>query len=300
MPALSRPWIVALSTVAILFTIASPRDALCEPPRGRGGFVRVNSLRLHYDEQGHGPPLILLHGGGLSSASWTAFAKAAARRFRVFRLDSRGHGQTSNPSGAISYDLMADDVAAFLRARHLHRPLILGYSDGGIVALTLARKHPELARALVVAGAAPVARDTRHYLAGLKRHFAVDRRGELRPADLDAVARERPAMVERYQALHPRADPAYWRTLLSDVWPMWSRPVGYTRAQLARVETPTLVLLGDRDEFFRPEDGRRLARMLPRGELALVSGAGHAFFRDAPERFRRIAERFLAAHAAAR
>lgn len=60
-------------------------------------FVEVNGIKIHYVEEGEGPPLLLIHGGGLTAKSWQGLAKEASRYFRVIMPDSRGHGLTNNP-----------------------------------------------------------------------------------------------------------------------------------------------------------------------------------------------------------
>ena len=266
-----------------------PGASFCARPR----VIQIKGLQMAYREAGQGKPLLLLHGGGLSSESWQRFASTAARSFRVIAVDSRGHGRTANPEGKVSYDLLAADIAGFVRAMGIEKPLIVGYSDGGIVGLTLARANPGLARALVVAGAAPVVRDLTHYKKGLKTFFATQQPGVLRGSALAQLASRRPAMVEAYQKRHRAQGRSSWRKLLRDFWPMWSQPLGYERQDLAGLEVPTLVLLGEKDEFFRVEEARRLARWLPKGELAIAKGASHTFFRDAPKRFGDMTMRFL-------
>ena len=122
-------------------------------PAYTGSYVSANGLHVYYDEYGQGEPLILLHGGTLSSQMWQAQIPTFSAHFRVLIPDSRGHGRTDNPSGTFSYRLLADDFAAFVEAFGLHRPLIYGYSDGGQIALELGMRYPTLAQALVVCAA---------------------------------------------------------------------------------------------------------------------------------------------------
>jgi pimeloyl-ACP methyl ester carboxylesterase len=260
----------------------------------RESSVQANGLLMHYREAGQGTPLILLHGGGLTLHSWDAFAAVAAEHFRVISVDSRGHGHTDNPTHTFTYPLMAQDVAALITALQLEQPLVCGHSDGGIVALTFAKDYPAIPRAIVVYGAAPVHRDLSHYFAGMRRFFAIDTRGPLSEADLNRIAAERPEMVARYRQLHqPREDPEYWRALLKQIWPMWTHPLAYSPQELAAIHTPSLVLMGDRDEFFRVEEALQLARMLPKAELAVAPGASHTFFQDKPRLFQELVLDFL-------
>src|SRR4051794_19250119 len=122
---------------------------------GSGGIVQVNGAAVYVEEHGRGAPLILLHGGLGSGAMWQPLLPHLSDGCRVIVPDSRGHGRSTNPSGTLSYPQLADDVAALCEALRVHRPTLFGYSDGGQVALEFGVRHPDLADALIVAGAHP-------------------------------------------------------------------------------------------------------------------------------------------------
>ena len=102
-----------------------------------GKYAQANGIEIYYEETGSGQPLVLLHGGTVTLKSWEKQIPSFAHHFRVIALDSRGHGRTKNPLETMSYRLLADDVAAFIRALELDRPLVCGYSDGGQIALEM-------------------------------------------------------------------------------------------------------------------------------------------------------------------
>ena len=115
----------------------------------------MNGAALHCEEHGDGAPLILIHGGLSSSAHWEPVVPELADGFRVITPDSRGHGRSTNPSGELSYALIADDIAALIAALGLQRPAVGGWSDGGQVTLELGARHPGVAGALIVGAAYP-------------------------------------------------------------------------------------------------------------------------------------------------
>jgi len=123
----------------------SDQTVATETPHGK--LVHTNGLELYYEEHGTGDPLLLLHGGTLTCRQWDNHFPTFAKHFHVFALDGRGHGQTNNPTNTFSYRAMADDVAAFIQALNIDTPLILGFSDGGQIALDLGIRYPALARA---------------------------------------------------------------------------------------------------------------------------------------------------------
>lgn len=112
------------------------------PPAGTtGAYADANGLHMYYEVTGNSEPLVLLHAGAASSASWGEDITIFSQQFRVFALDLRGHGRTNNPAGKLSYPTMADDVAAFCAALGLAHPFICGHSDGGNVALELGMRR---------------------------------------------------------------------------------------------------------------------------------------------------------------
>ena len=113
--------------------------------------LNLGSITLHYEQQGSGRPLILLHGNGESSAIFDAAMPVLARHFTVYAIDSRGHGQSSAVR-EFHYADMAEDVSAFIRRMQLDRPVIYGFSDGGILALLLAIRHPEQVGGIIASG----------------------------------------------------------------------------------------------------------------------------------------------------
>lgn len=197
-------------------------------------FVEANGIKIHYVEEGEGPPLLLIHGGGLTAKSWQGLAKEASRYFRVIMPDSRGHGLTNNPQGTFSYDLMTEDMAAFVKALKLEKPLVMGYSDGGMVVLKLTSRYPDLARAAIVGGATHRFA-TAHYMQGMEIFYGKGMpQGQLTDRDLDKMASDAPGMVKFYQNMHHPEQKDYWRTFLKGVWPMWTTPTSLTEEEVKK------------------------------------------------------------------
>jgi pimeloyl-ACP methyl ester carboxylesterase len=240
----------------------------------QGAYVAANGLRMYYEVSGAGDPLILLHAGAETSASWAEDVLIFAQQFRVYALDSRGHGRTANPARELSYRTMAEDVAAFCAALGIAHPFICGHSDGGNIALELGMRHPEVPRALVMSGVVHSGSD--HYTAALQAYLGVDQIAG--PQDLLKIEQKLPGLVARLQTLHDAFQhPDYWKTLLTEAWQMWNAPLGYTPGDFQAITAPALVLLGDRDEFLPIEEAVALYRALPHAELGIVPNSGHGF-----------------------
>jgi pimeloyl-ACP methyl ester carboxylesterase len=118
-----------------------------------GRYVQLGAVRTWYEEDGSGPPLVLLHPGGADSRAFEGNLSGLAGRFRVYRPDRRGHGRTPDVAGPISYDQMATDTIAFLEQVVGGPAYLVGHSDGAPVALLVALERPDLVRRLVFASA---------------------------------------------------------------------------------------------------------------------------------------------------
>lgn len=115
--------------------------------------IKLSEVTLHYAVYGNGgPALILVHGNSGSHRSLEEAACYLANDYTVYAIDSRCHGQSSDP-GEISYDLMAKDIKEFIEALGLEKPYIMGHSDGAINALTVAYTYPDLLGGLISCGA---------------------------------------------------------------------------------------------------------------------------------------------------
>lgn len=115
--------------------------------------IKLSDMTMHYAVYGdEGYPLILVHGNGGSKNSLKEAASYLAGDYKVYVIESRCHGQSSDP-GVISYDLMAKDIKEFIEAMGLEKPYLMGHSDGGINALTVAYTYPDLLGGFISCGA---------------------------------------------------------------------------------------------------------------------------------------------------
>lgn len=256
-----------------------------------GGYVRANGLRVYYEIHGEGEPLLLLHGGIATGRSWSSHLPAFAGRFQVFAPDSRGHGRTDNPAGELDYRVMADDVAALIGALGLEGPLVLGYSDGGQIALELGMRYPGLARALVLGGTQ--FRFSEAYLKDARGLLGIVEGGEVDPERLE---REQPDFVAYLREAHGRVyGSGYWKTYVKKISSLWLTPLRYASEDLAAITDPVLLLVGDRDGV-ATEESVELFRMLPDAELAVAPGSDHGFIEAKAGLFDALALDFLLRH----
>jgi pimeloyl-ACP methyl ester carboxylesterase len=234
-----------------------------------GRSIDVNGAALYYEEHGDGEPVILIHGGLSSRSSWDPVVPELADRFRVITPDSRGHGRSTNPAGELSYPLIADDIAGLIAALGLQRPVVAGWSDGGQVTLELGARHPRAAGALIVGAAYP------DFEAGLRdAHGGLLGAYDAGAPDLDHLDAELGEFAEEIKALHP-GGAEQWRRLVRQTAPMWLDYEGLEPDELGAIQTPVLVLAGDRDELIPLDRSVSLYRALPDAELAVCPRLSH-------------------------
>lgn len=257
-----------------------------------GQLLDVNGVRLYVEEHGQGDPLLLVQPGLLSSASWTGVVPLLAERFHVITFDHRGHGQSSDSSVDLSFELLADDTAAVAGALNLDAPFVGGWSDGGEVALQFGLRHPGRARALI-AGATSLELGSDKTRAGMRAMFHIDDRDE---PDMQAIAGDfAQSLLPMMRRMHPRRED-HWQKVVRQSLRMWLSYPGFTQDEVSRIQEPTLVLVGDRDEHVPVEEAVRLYRWLPDAELAILPGSSHMRPVFDPHVFTAVITDFLQRH----
>ena len=116
-------------------------------------FVDCGDARIACYDIGRGRPLVLLHGNGEDSSYWKAQIPEFTRFYRVIAVDSRGHGASESGTQGLSFALMAEDLKKVLDARGVKKAHILGFSDGGNLAIKFALTYPDYVDKLILNGA---------------------------------------------------------------------------------------------------------------------------------------------------
>lgn len=222
-------------------------------------------IELHCEETGGGEPLVLLHGNGEDGTYFTHQIAHFSQRFRVLALDTRGHGKSPRGEAPFTIRQFARDLLAFLDARGIERAHLLGFSDGGNIALAFALAHPERVGKLVLNGANLNAR-------GVKRSVQV-------PIELGY----RMARLFAGLSAKARANAEMLGLMVNDP--------NVAPEELAALTAPTLVIAGEND-MIREDHTRLIAERIPNARLAFVPG-DHFVAAKNPAAFNREVERFL-------
>src|SRR4051794_14959283 len=264
-------------------------------------WVQVGDSDICYQEQGSGPPLVLLHGMSSCSEAWFQQFEALSDRFRVIAYDSVNHGHSSNSPRDVPEPDRADELEGFLAALGLERPIIAGNSMGALTLIRWAARHPGDALALVPSGAGiapPRSEQTDEERAALR-----DRMARMsRPLDVetiflpfgdsltDKMRAERPVLYDRYfrvrstatriEALRhprPRSSGAPSRDELGSLVPM--------------ITSPMLVVVGGLDAAV--PSASRLHEAVPGSSYHVIDGAPHNVYYEAADEYNRVVGAFL-------
>jgi pimeloyl-ACP methyl ester carboxylesterase len=239
------------------------------------GYTDIGGHRTWFaDSGGAGEPVLLLHGGiSDSELLLDSLEPALGARFRMLAFDRRGHGRTADTEAAFHYDGMAtESVAATLKL--IGGPAhLIGWSDGGNVALLVALRRPDLVRSLV--------------LIGSNYHF------DGNVPTQSGVSGPPKSLQDRYAERSPDGR-GHFAAVYEKSRAMWAAEPTLTRDDLRKISVPTLVIVGD-DDLMTLAHTASLYESLPMGQLAVVPGTSHAILLEKPDLVGRLIGDFLSA-----
>lgn len=230
-----------LASCGVMLT-ACNKDREYSVPR-ESKFVDVNGVNIHYETCGSGQPFILLHGNGGDVSVFDGLVDKLSAGYKVYAIDTRGHGK----SGAVSeyhYSDMVEDVYAFINTLGLDKPLLYGYSDGGIVGLMFASRYPDALDKLMVSGANTV-----------------------------------PSALKGYFTLGAKIGRAFTKGAKKSLYNLMIEEPNITDADLEKISVPTLVLAGTRD-IVKEENTRHIAEKISGSTLNIVKGSHGSYIND--------------------
>ena len=222
-------------------------------------------IKLHYTESGTGFPLILLHGNGESGEYFHFQKEYFCRYFRVIVPDTRGHGGSPRGNAPFTIAQFARDLYDFMEEQGIKKAHILGFSDGGNIAIAFALAYPEYVESLILNGANMNPR-------GVKRFYQI-------PIEIGYKIASRAAKK------HP--DAVKNAELLS----LMVNEPDFSAEELSKIKAKTLVIAGSRD-MIKTAHTRLIAESIPKSELKIIRGS-HFIAEKNPQDFNRAAAEFL-------
>jgi pimeloyl-ACP methyl ester carboxylesterase len=235
----------------------------------KGNYAEVNGIELYYEIHGEGEPLVLLHGGVGASEMFGENLPELARTSQVIAVHLQAHGHTADIDCPMTFEAMADDIAALISHLGFERADVMGWSLGGSVALQTAIRHPETVRKLVLVSM-PFKRDGWY------------------PEVLAGMSQTSPETADMTQSplydLYPNTD---WRALLTKLPELLRQDYDWSE-DVEEIKARTMLVYADADavraahvmEFFGLLGGGKRDAGLdgsgrPENQLAIVPGVTH-------------------------
>jgi pimeloyl-ACP methyl ester carboxylesterase len=228
------------------------------PKADQSGLATVNNVNLYYgifNKKGK-EPVILLHGAFVTSDIWGFEVPLLMKTHEVIVVDSRGHGRSSMPELPFTYDLMAADVLQLMDELKIKKASIVGWSDGGIIGMILAIRHPERINKLFTFGA-------NYNLSGYKTEAP----------DSALSAKFMTRAQQDYRRLSPT--PGNFTGLKKALGKMYDTEPDLKPAQIKTIRSPTVIAYGEYEQFIKADHFQELARLIPGAKLVIIPNVGH-------------------------
>ena len=218
-----------------------------------GKYYSIRGFKMYCEIYGEGQPLLIIHGNGGSIGNFTSNIPYFSQKYKVIIADSRAQGKSADPGDSLTYEMMADDLAALLDQLHIDSANVIGWSDGGINGLLLAIRHPGKVKKLAITGANLV-------------------------PDTTAVFQEIWDMVipmyakmkeKKWADMNPRERTGYKLVRL-----LCDNP-HIPLSDLHRIQCPSLVIGGDHD-VIKPAHTMLIADNIPHSYLWILPNSGHS------------------------
>lgn len=200
--------------------------------------IEINDITLNYLKKGTGTPLLLLHGNGEDYHIFDKLIEKLSEDFTVYAIDSRNHGESSKTND-FSYKTMAEDTYLFIKELDLKNVSVIGFSDGAIISLLIAKKYPNLIKKMALLGV------------------------NLSPKDLKKSVYN--FIVQEYEKTK------------SPLFKLMMEEPNIELNELRNIKTPTLIIAGENDLFYK-KTFQNLAKTLPNSQLKIIKGHDHGSY----------------------
>lgn len=231
-----------------------------------GKLMEVNGVKLYYEVYGQGEPLLLIHGNNSSMASFDNQLEVLSKKYLVIGLDSRGQGNSSSNDTMLTYELMADDVNVFLDQMTLKNVNVLGWSDGGNIAVILGMEHPDKVKKMAIMGTVLYNNET-----------SVDPK-------INKILNQQVREMKERGVAENNMDYRLKMLLLTEP--------NINPDALKKIQAPTLVMAGEHDVM--PEKHTQLiADKIPNGKVLIFQGGDHETPKNMPETFNKAILNFF-------
>ena len=260
--------IIIFFLISITKSLFSQKETNYGNNKTAGKYYNIRGIKMYVEEYGSGKPLLLIHGNGGNISSFANTIPYFAKHYRVVATDSRAHGKSTDTKDSLSFEMMADDEAALLDKMHIDSDYVIGWSDGGIIALVLAMRHPNKVIKLASTGA-NLWPDSTALIPSLWKN-------------------EKKAYDSLHTTIFTKAkEKNDWKVFMLD----WLQP-NIPLSALQNIHCPSLIINGDHD-VITLEHAVKIYQNIPHAYLWIVPNSGHATLIEHKDEFNKKVDDFF-------
>lgn len=253
-----------ITVIASTTTFANTRHQTQKDTMATGNYAEVNGIKMYYEIQGEGKPLVLIHGGGSNiQTTFGSVLPQFAKHYKVIAVDLQAHGRTSDRNTPESFEQDADDVAALLKQLGIAKAYFFGFSNGGSSALQIAIRHAEIVDKIVAASSA-YRRDA--FMPGFFEGLQKATLSDMPKPFQDAFLKLNPDT----NALLTMFNKDRLRMVNFKDW---------DESLLQQIKVPVLIMNSDKDVVL-PAHALKMASIIPHAELIILPGTHGAFINE--------------------
>ena len=257
--------------------------------------ISANGIEMNYELSGQGNCLVLIHGFGDNLNMWYHQVPDLSRQYRVLTYDVRGFGQTGITKGSYSMRLLADDLYELLKVLGIKSACVLGYSMGGMIALTFALRHPDVITGLIFANSGAGDASTAEREERRKRITHILQQGDMEViSEMMTVSSFSPGFKEKNQAefneykkIKMQNDPSPYIAIMEALGAQTVAP-----PDVRKLTCPVLIIAGDKDSFTGLDVAESMKNSIKDAVLKVLS-TGHAAAIEAPREFNQTVLDFM-------
>lgn len=256
-------------------------------------YTQVGNLSIHYRTAGEGAPLILLHGLGNNSQSWSRQLEGLQEHFQVIAWDTPGYGDSSDPDPEFrTFGELADILKGFIDSLGFKKIFLLGHSMGSTTAMEFCAKYPDSVEALILAASTRGGRtnpETNERKLQNRIHnveTSPEKLAELRTPDMFSPY-AKPEMIAEAKRIMAMVRPPGYRSVAYSLYNADQTEL------LSSIKMPTMLICGKDDKVTPVAESRIVEEKIAGSTLKLIPQAGHLCYFEQPEEFNRLVLSFL-------
>ena len=258
---------IVLFLLALTFSVSG--NTQIKYGSNNGKYLSIRGTKVYYEVYGKGTPLLLLHGGLGSIIDFKKCIPKLSKKYKVIAFDAPGLGRSEYADSSLTYQLMADYYSKAIDLLKIDSAYVVGWSDGGNVALLLAKKRSDKIKKIAISGAT-------YKLEGTTKEALEE---IYKFSDTVWVSKELQPWIKQYKE---KSSTGNWKRYIVEAKKMWFEEIYFPKSIIEGITIPTLLIYGDND-MYTPELGLELKRAIKNSQFCILPKTSHDVFWEKPD-----------------